>query len=91
MKVPVFSEAFNSQYLPSTTLECQHEAGKHGLAVQKNGASPAFSQLTAVFCARVTEIFAQDLQQSLIGCEGDIGLFAVQRESYLCCLLRFDG
>src|SRR5216684_5681452 len=54
MKVPVFSEAFNSQYLPSTTLECQDEAGKHGLAVQKNGASAAFSQLTAVFCSGMT-------------------------------------
>src|SRR6266481_8846979 len=91
MKVSIFSEAFDSQYLPSPTLECQHETGKHGLAVEKNGASPAFSQLTAVFRARVTEIFAQYLQQSLVRREGDIGLFAVQSESYLCRFLRFDG
>src|SRR6267378_77564 len=69
MKLPIFSEAFHRQYLPSATLECQHETGKHGLAVHKNGASPAFSQLTAVFRARVTEILAQYLQQSLIGRE----------------------
>src|SRR6202521_702400 len=52
MKVSVFSEAFYSQYLLSTTLECKHETGKHGLAVEKNGASPAFSQFTAVLRAR---------------------------------------
>src|SRR6266478_2684083 len=91
MKVSIFSEAFDSQYSPSAAFECQHEAGKRGLAVEKNGASPAFSQLTAVFRARVTEILAQYLQQSFIGCERDIGLFAVQHESYLCRLLRFDG
>jgi hypothetical protein len=58
MKVSIFSQALHRQYLPSTTFECQDEAGKHGLAVQKNGARPAFSQLTAVLCARVTEILA---------------------------------
>src|SRR5438309_10110589 len=91
MKVSVFSEAFHSQYLRSTTLECQHETGKHGLAVEKNGASSAFSQFTAVLRARVTEIFAQYLQQSLVRREGDISFFAVQSESYLCRFLRFDG
>src|SRR6266852_2138341 len=91
MKVSVFSEAFHCQYFCSTTLECQHETGKHGLAVQKNGTSPAFSQFTAVLRARVTEIFTQYLQQSLVRREGDIGLFAVQSESYLCRFLRFRG
>src|SRR5947207_13491505 len=33
MKVSVSSEASYSQYFCSTTLECQHETGKHGLAV----------------------------------------------------------
>src|SRR5882762_3063301 len=91
MKVSSFSETFHSQYFCSTTLECQHETGKRGLAVQKNGASPAFSQFTAVLRARVTEIFAQYLQQGLVRREGDIGLFAVQSESYLCRFLRFRG
>src|SRR6202045_957962 len=91
MKVPVLSEAFHSQSSRCTPLECQHETGKHGLAVEKNGASSAFSQLTAVLRARVTEIFAQYLQQSLVRREGDIGLFAVQSESYLCRFLRFNG
>ena len=83
MKVSVLSEAFHSQYLRSTTLECKHETGKHGPAVQKYGASPAFSQFAAVLRARVTEIFAQYLQQCLVRREGNIGLFAVQSESYL--------
>src|SRR5258708_13532843 len=30
MKLPIFSEAFHSQHLPSATLECQHHTGKHG-------------------------------------------------------------
>src|SRR6202521_4354677 len=54
MKIPIFSEAFDGQYLPSATFECQHEAGEHGLAVEKNGASAAFSQLTAVLCPGMT-------------------------------------
>ncbi len=39
----------------------------------------------------VTEVLAQDFQQSFVGREGNIGLFAVQRELYLRRLLRFDG
>jgi hypothetical protein len=61
----------------STTFERKHETGKHGLAVQKNGACTAFSEFTAVLRARVAEILAQYFQQSLVGCEGDIGFFAV--------------
>src|SRR5260370_6695169 len=76
MKLPIFSEAFHSQYLPSTTFECEDEAGKHRLAAEKYGASAAFSQLTAVLRARMTEILTQYLQQSLVGREGDIGFFA---------------
>src|SRR6266849_4764199 len=91
MKVSIFSEALDCQNLLSTAFERQHETGKHGLAVQQNGASPAFSQFTAVLRAGVTEILAQDLQQCFVGCEGDIGVFAVQRESYLCRFLRFHG
>src|SRR5712692_5728892 len=91
MKVSVFSQAFDRQNLLSTTLERKHETGKHGLTVQKNGASAAFSEFTAVLRARVAEILAQYLQQGLIRCEGDVCLFTVQRQSYLCRFLRFDG
>jgi len=77
----VFPEAFNGQDLFSTALECQHETGKHRLAVQKNGASAAFSEFAAMLGACVTEILAQDLQQSFVRREGHIGLFAVQNES----------
>src|SRR5712691_684849 len=83
MKVAIFSEAFDSQYLLPATLEREHQTRKHRLAIQKDGASAAFSELTAVFCACVTEILAQDLQQSFVGGEGNISLLAVQRESYL--------
>jgi hypothetical protein len=58
VKVSVFAEAFDSQYLLSAALECEHEARKYGLAVQKNRAGATFSKLTAVFCAGVTEILA---------------------------------
>ena len=60
MQLPIFSEALHGQDLLSTALKCQHEAGKHGLAVQKNTASAAFSQFAAVLRARMTEIFAQN-------------------------------
>lgn len=90
MQVTIFSEALDRQDLLSAALECKDETREHGLAVEKNGAGAAFSQLTAVLRARMTEILAQDLEQSFIGRKGDIGLFAVQREAYLCRLLRFD-
>ena len=90
MQVSIFSEPFDGEYLPSATFEGQHQAGKHWLAVEKNGASAALSQFTAVFRAGMKEILAQYFQQSLIGREGDIGFFAVQRESYLRRFLRCD-
>src|SRR6266851_2574899 len=34
MQVSIFSEALHGQYLLATTLERQHQAGQHGLAVQ---------------------------------------------------------
>src|SRR6266700_3515357 len=76
VKISVFAEALDSQYLLSAALQREHEAGKHGLAIQKDGASAAFSELTAVFCAGVTEILAQYLQQSFVGGEGNISLLA---------------
>src|SRR6266568_4525918 len=83
VKISVFAEALDSQDLFSATLEREHQARKNGFAIQKDGASATFSELTAVFCARVTEILAQYLQQSFVGGEGNISLLAVQRESYL--------
>src|SRR6266436_4005783 len=91
MKVSVFAEAFDSQYLLSAALEREHEAGKNWFAVEQNSAGAAFSKLTAVFCSGVTEILAQYLQQRLVGRECNIGFFAVQCKSYLRCLLRFNG
>src|SRR5260370_2972319 len=91
VKVSVSSQTFDGQNIFSTTFERKHETGKHRLAIQKNGASATLSQLAAVFRAGMTEIFAQDFQQSLIGREIDVGLLAVQSESYLRRLLRFDG
>src|SRR5216684_441013 len=87
IKASIFSQAFDRQNLLSTTFESKHEAGKHGLAAQANGASSAFSKFTAVLRARVAEILVQNFQQSLVGCEGDIGFFTVQDESYLCRFL----
>src|SRR5258708_5681522 len=83
VKISVFAEALDSQDLFSATLEREHQTRKHRLAIQKDGASAAFSELTAVFCACVTEILAQYLQQSFVGGEGNISLLAVERESYL--------
>ena len=77
MKFAFFSEPFHGQDSPSVALERQHETRKHGLAIQKNRASAAFSQFTSMLRAGMTEILTQDLQQSLIRCEGDVNLFAV--------------
>ncbi len=77
----VFPEAFHGQDFLSNALKRQDEAGKNRLAVQKNGTGAAFSELAAVLRTSVTEILAEDFQQSFVGREGHIGLFAVQNES----------
>src|SRR5205814_1946001 len=87
----VFPEAFHGQDFLSNALKRQDEAGKNRLAVQKNGTGAAFSELAAVLRTSVTEVFTQDLQQSLVRRKRDVCLFAGQHESYLRGLLRFDG
>jgi hypothetical protein len=77
MELAFFSEAFHRQDLFSPALKREHETGKHGLTFEKNGTSPAFTELTAVFRAGVAEIFPQNFEQRLIGRKGNIGLFAV--------------
>jgi hypothetical protein len=83
VKDSVFAEALDSQYLLSAALKREQETRKHWLTIQKNGAGATLSKLTAVFCARMTEILAQYLQQGFVRSEGNVSLLAVQRESYL--------
>ena len=62
VKRSIGAEPFDGQDSSSRALERKNQAGKHGLAVQKNGAGATFSQLAAMFCPGVQEIFAQDFQ-----------------------------
>ncbi len=53
MKVTLGSETFHGQHISLVALESEHEARKHGLAVQKNCTRSALSQLAAVLRAGV--------------------------------------
>src|SRR6267378_1859992 len=90
MKGSFQSETFHGQDIPGVTLDSEDQAGEHGLAVQKNGARAAFSQFTPVFRAGVAEILAKDFEESFVGRERDVYLFAVQRHSNMRCFLRRD-
>jgi len=90
MKMSFQTEAFDGQHIPVVALDSEDQAGEHGLAVQKNGARAALSQFTAMLRASVAEIFAKDFEESFVGGERDVYLFAVERHSNVRCFLRRD-
>src|SRR6266850_4664255 len=90
MQSPFQTEAFDSQDIPGAALDSEDQAGEHGLVVQKDGASATFSQLTAVFRARMAEILAKDFEESFVWCKRDVYLLTVQRHSNVRCFLRRD-
>jgi hypothetical protein len=90
MKISFQSETFDSQHVPRVALDSEDQTGQHRLAVQKNRASAALSQLAAVLRSGVAKILAQDLEQSLVRGEGDVNLFAIQSKTNVRCFPRFD-
>jgi len=80
MKVSISAETFHSEHLPAITFKRQHQTGKNGSAIQKNGAGPAFPQFTTVLRAGMAKILAKNLEQRLVRREGNIDLFTVQRQ-----------
>ena len=90
MKPSIFAKPFNGQNLPARALEGQNETGENRFAIQQNSASAAFAQFATVLRADMAEILAQDFQESLVGREGDVRLFPIQRETDLRRLLRFE-
>src|SRR5258706_396002 len=57
--------------------ETEDETREHGRPVQQHGAGAALPQLTAVFCSGEVQIFAQHLEQRLMGREGYLGALTV--------------
>src|SRR2546427_12655993 len=64
VKLGVFSEAFYRQDVPSIALERQQKAGKHRLAVQKNGSSAAFAGFVAMLRPRMPKNVSHNITQT---------------------------
>jgi hypothetical protein len=90
MKIPFQSEAFDGQHIPRVALDSEDQAGKHGLAIQKDRAGTALSELTAMLRPGVAEVFAKDFEQRLVGRERDVNLLTVQGYANVRCFLRCD-
>ena len=77
MQGAVCAEPFHCQHFFFVAFEREEQAGQNRFAVQQDSARPALAEFAAVFCSGVVQVFAEDLEQRLVGCEGDISLFAV--------------
>jgi hypothetical protein len=75
------AHALDGEDIPLIAFEREDETGKHGLAVEKDGAGAAFAEFAAVLGAGVPEIFSKNFEQGFVRGEGDVSLFAVQRDS----------
>src|ERR1700741_3389843 len=90
MKLAFRDQPFDREYLPSIALKRQHQAGKHRLSIEKDGASSALSELAPMLSACVSQVLAQNFQQRFIRSKGDIGAFAVQGKSNLRSFSRCE-
>src|SRR6202040_2746061 len=81
--------AFDGKDIPLIAFEREDETGKHGLAVEKDGAGAALAEFAAVLGAGVAEIFAKDFEQSFVRGKRDVNLFAVERHSKVRSFLGF--
>jgi hypothetical protein len=65
--------------LDRTTLagHSEHEAGEYGLTVEQDRARAALSEFAAVLGPGEVEILAKNLEECLVGCEGDLGGLSV--------------
>jgi hypothetical protein len=57
--------------------DSEHEAGEHGLTVEQDCARSALSEFAAVLGSGEVEILAKNLEECLVGCEGDLGGLSV--------------
>src|SRR5215469_8761080 len=90
MKFSIAGESFHREDFSSPTLKRKNQAREHRLAVHKDSAGAALSQLTTVLRAGVPQILTQNFQQGLVGREGNINFLAVQRKADLRRFLRFN-
>jgi hypothetical protein len=77
MERTVRAQAFHGQDSFVIALNGEEQAGKNGFAFEQNGACAALAEFAAMFCSGVVEIFAENFEESFVGSEGDVGLFAV--------------
>src|SRR5882762_5519233 len=61
-------------------IKTEHQTRENRTAVNQDSAGTTFAEFTTVFGAGEIEIFAQNLEQSLMWREGDLCRFAVQRK-----------
>jgi hypothetical protein len=73
--------SFDCDDLGIDGFNAEHQARKHGRAVNKYGASAAFSQLATMFGAGETHVLAQNFQQSFVNLRGDLLGFAVDAKA----------
>src|SRR5882762_9584922 len=91
MQRAVCAESFHGQDFFFVAFEGEQQAGENRFAIEQHSAGAALAKFAAVFCAGVVEIFAKNFEQCFVGCEGNIGLFAVQGETDLCGFVRDGG
>jgi hypothetical protein len=89
MEMAFQAQPFDSQDGSGVAFNTEDQAGEHGFAVEKNGASAALTEFAAVFRAGVAEIFPKEFEQSFIRGEGNVNLFAIERHAKVRSFLGF--
>ncbi len=77
VKVRIGCKSFNRHDLTAIAFDRKNKTGKHWIPIQQNGAGSALAQLASMLGALKREVFAQYLEQSLVGSERDIHLIAI--------------
>src|SRR3989442_5742605 len=72
MKAAVCGDALDRDDVPRVAFRCQHQAGKHRLAVKEHCARTALAKLASVLGTGQLEIFAQHLEQGLVAVHQDL-------------------
>jgi hypothetical protein len=84
VQVRAVGHAFDGVDFGAFGLEAEHQARQHRLAVDQDGAGAALAELATVFGAGEPEVFAQYLEQSLVGREAGFHRVAVHGELDVC-------
>jgi len=64
----------------SRASEAEHEAREYRSAVYQERTCSTFPEFASMLGAGQSKIFAENLEQGLVRCKGDFGVFAVELE-----------